>query len=100
MLTIGPVANSTPAKLKIEHLDSTVLVANPFFTVYKWDIHQEIKMGQTVPYLLVSVIEGEGAIQVGETSYPLQKGTHFILPANVTDWIFTGQMELIASHAN
>ena len=100
VLTIGPVANSTPAKLKIDHLDSTVLVANPFFTVYKWDVHQEIKMGQTVPYLLVSVIEGEGAIQVGETSYPLQKGIHFILPANVTDWTFTGQMELIASHAN
>jgi mannose-6-phosphate isomerase len=57
-------------------------------------------MEQTVPYLLVSVIEGEGAIQVGKTSYPLQKGIHFILPANVTDWTFTGQMELIASHAN
>ena len=44
VLTIGPVANSTPAKLKIEHLDSTVLVANPFFTVYKWDIHQEVSL--------------------------------------------------------
>ncbi len=74
VLTIGPVANSTPAHLKAGNLDSTLLVANPFFTVYKWNIQQEIKMKQTVPYLLVSVIEGEGAIQVGETSYPLQKG--------------------------
>ncbi|NQG29140.1 mannose-6-phosphate isomerase, class I [Streptococcus suis] len=100
VLTIGPVANSTPAHLKAGNLDSTLLVANPFFTVYKWNIQQEIKMEQTVPYLLVSVIEGEGAIQVGETSYPLQKGSHFILPADVTDWTFTGQMDIIASHTN
>ncbi|MFX3889344.1 hypothetical protein ACJBVY_12430 [Streptococcus suis] len=39
-------------------------------------------------------------MQVGETSYPLQKGSHFSLPADVTDWIYTGQMELIASHSN
>lgn len=57
------------------------------------------QMGQTVPYPTTSVSSKEGAIQVGETSYPLQ-GIHFILPANVTDWTFTGQMELIASHAN
>lgn len=57
-------------------------------------------MEQTAPYLLVSVIEGEGAIQVGKTSYPLQKGSHFILPTDVTDWTFTGQMELIASHTS
>ncbi|HFI0164386.1 TPA: mannose-6-phosphate isomerase, class I [Streptococcus suis] len=100
VLTIGPVANSTPAQLKVGKLNTTLLVSNPFFTVYKWQVKGEIKMEQTVPYLLVSVIEGQGAIQVGETSYPIEKGTHFILPADVTNWNFAGQMELIASHAN
>ncbi|WP_330849269.1 hypothetical protein, partial [Streptococcus suis] len=28
------------------------------------------------------------------------KGNHFILPADVTDWTFTGQMDIIASHTN
>ncbi|HEL2195319.1 TPA: mannose-6-phosphate isomerase, class I [Streptococcus suis] len=100
VLTIGPVANSTPAQLKVGKLDTTLLVSNPFFSVYKWQIKGEIQLKQTIPYLLVSVIEGQGSIQVGETSYPLEKGTHFILPADVTDWTFTGQMEIIASHAN
>ncbi|HFR3538511.1 TPA: mannose-6-phosphate isomerase, class I [Streptococcus suis] len=100
VLTIGPVANSTPAQLKVDKLDTTLLVSNPFFTVYKWQTKGEIQMEQTVPYLLVSVIDGQGTIQVGETSYPLEKGTHFILPADVTEWTFTGQMEIIASHAN
>ncbi|HFI0240448.1 TPA: mannose-6-phosphate isomerase, class I [Streptococcus suis] len=100
VLTIGPVANSTPAQLKLDNLDTTLLVSNPFFSVYKWQIKGEIHMEQTVPYLLVSVIDGEGTIQVGETSYPIKKGSHFILPADVTNWTFTGQMEIIASHAN
>ncbi|HEL2739335.1 TPA: mannose-6-phosphate isomerase, class I [Streptococcus suis] len=100
VLTIGPVANSTPAQLKLDNLDTTLLVSNPFFSVYKWQTKGEIHMEQTVPYLLVSVIEGQGAIQVGETSYPIEKGSHFILPADVINWTFTGQMEIIASHAN
>ncbi len=71
VLTIGPVANSTPAHLKAGNLDSTLLVANPFFTVYKWNIQQEIKMKQTVPYLLVSVIEGK------VPSKSVKPATHF-----------------------
>ncbi len=71
VLTIGPVANSTPAHLKAGNLDSTLLVANPFFTVYKWNIQQEIKMEQTVPYLLVSVIEGK------VPSKSVKPATHF-----------------------
>lgn len=100
VLTIGPVANSTPAQLKIDKLTTTLLVTNPFFTVYKWDIDGQVSMKQTAPYLLVSVIEGQGTIALADTSYPLQKGSHFILPADVTQWTLTGQMELIASHAN
>lgn len=100
VLTIGPVANSTPAQLKIDKLTTTLLVANPFFTVYKWDIDGQVSMKQTAPYLLVSVIEGQGSITLADTSYPLQKGSHFILPADVTQWTLTGQMELIASHGN
>ena len=100
VLTIGSVTNSTPAHLKLDNLDSILLVANPFFTIYKWEIEHEVKMKQTTPYLLVSVIEGHGAIQVGDTNYPLEKGGHFILPADVTEWTFTGKLELIASHPN
>ncbi|MDG3131683.1 mannose-6-phosphate isomerase, class I [Streptococcus suis] len=100
VLTIGPVANSTTATLILPNLESTLLVANPFFTVYKWIIKEEVTMQQSAPYLLISVIDGKGAIKVNTTTYPLQKGDHFILPANVTEWTFTGQLELISSHTN
>lgn len=100
VLTIGCVANATPARLSLDTFHSTLLVSSPFFTVYKWLIKDKITMEQTVPYLLVSVIGGQGTIQVGDTSYSLKKGNHFILPANVTEWTFTGELELIVSHPN
>ncbi|WP_439958960.1 hypothetical protein [Streptococcus ruminantium] len=30
----------------------------------------------------------------------MKKGSHFILPADVTEWTFTGELELIVSHPN
>ena len=38
VVTFGKPANSMPATLKCDNLTTTTLVANPFFTVYKWDL--------------------------------------------------------------
>lgn len=98
--TIGPVQNSTPASLKLEGLTSTLLVSNPFFTVYKWDIAEQTTMYQSAPYLLVSVLEGVGDLTLADQVYPIKRGDHFILPNDVREWTFDGQLSLIASHPN
>lgn len=98
--TIGKPLNTTPATLKLTHLTTTVLVSNRFFTVYKWDITGLVEMAQTAPYLLVSVLDGQGTLQLEETVYTLKKGDHFILPNDVKVWSFDGILSLIASHVN
>lgn len=100
VMTIGPIANSTPTSLHLSNLESTLLVSNPFFSVYKWTIKSPTTMEQTVPYLLVSVIEGQGTLTVDNQDYSLIKGDHFIMPTPVKEWTFTGELELIASHPN
>lgn len=96
---IGEPANSRPVTLHVDDLRSTLLVANDFFSVYKWEVAGEVKMKQTADYYLVSVLAGEGELVVGERSYPIGKGEHFILPHDVTDWLLRGQaLEIIASH--
>lgn len=97
---LGRPANSTPATMQLDGLTSTLLVANDFFTVYKWQIEATTKMHRTAPYLLVSVLEGSGNVQVDGQRYPIQKGSHFILPHTVESWIFEGDLTLIASHVN
>ncbi|MGT2637621.1 mannose-6-phosphate isomerase, class I [Streptococcus ratti] len=100
VLTIGKPMNSTPACLALQDIETTVLVSSPFFTVYKWQITGPVRMEQTAPYLLVSVLAGQGQLKVGLESYALKKGDHFILPNDVKSWQFDGDLEMIASHSN
>lgn len=96
--TIGKPQNSHPATLKISDLASTLLVSNDFFTVYHWLVNGRADMKQTAPYLLVSILDGDGEISCDSASYSLKKGDHFILPNPITEWTFSGQLDIIASH--
>ena len=98
VLTIGEPANSRPVTIQADSLTSTLLVANDFFAVYKWDIAGSVNFKKTADYSLVSVLEGVGELEVDGTVYPLGKGEHFILPSDVTEWTLSGDLQLIVSH--
>ncbi|MBM7642106.1 mannose-6-phosphate isomerase, class I [Streptococcus loxodontisalivarius] len=98
VLTYGQPQNSYPASLRVSGLTSTLLVSNPFFTVYKWQVSAPVKMKRTAPYLLVSVIDGKGHLTVDNRIFSIKKGDHFILPNCMENWEFDGQLEMIASH--
>ncbi|KXT76457.1 mannose-6-phosphate isomerase, class I [Streptococcus sp. DD12] len=98
VLTIGQPANSRPVSLQMDNLKSTLLVANAFFAVYKWQISGPVTFTKTADYSLVSVLAGQGKLLVANQEYPLKKGDHFILPSDVKDWSFDGELELIVSH--
>ena len=97
-MTIGQPQNSHPDEQLIDDLATTLLVANEFFSVYKWEIDGQASFEQVAPYYLVSVVEGQGSLVVAGQSYPLKKGQHFILPTPVKEWTLSGQLELIVSH--
>lgn len=100
VLTIGKPANSTPATMVVDHLESTLLVSNKFFSVYRWEVTGLVDFTQTVPYLLLSVLSGQGQLTVDGRVYDLKKGDHFILPNDVKEWSFDEQLEMIVSHPN
>lgn len=100
VLTIGKPANSTPATMAVDHLESTLLVSNKFFSVYRWEVTGLVDFTQTVPYLLLSVLSGQGQLTVDGRVYDMKKGDHFILPNDVKEWSFDGQLEMIVSHPN
>ena len=99
VLNIGEPANSRPVTTKVDDLKSTLLVASDFFAVYKWEISGKADFEKTADYSLLSVIAGEGKLTVDGKDYPIQKGSHFILPSDVESWTLKGQgLELIVSH--
>ncbi|MDM5299644.1 mannose-6-phosphate isomerase, class I [Bacillus pumilus] len=69
-----------------------------YFSVYKWEIDQKVELSQDHPFLLCSVIKGEGSLAHDGVTYPLPKGVHLILPAEMGSFSIEGSCELIVSH--
>lgn len=89
---------SKPSITEKEDLKTTTYVKDQYFSVYKWNINGKAALSQHQPFMLVSVLEGNGTLENGEHSSKLKKGDHFILPANFGEFIINGQIECIVSH--
>lgn len=84
--------------LKKEGFTETTLVTNTFFTVKDWQVEGQVSLQKEAPYTLVSVLDGQGHLRVEDKEYACSKGDHFILPATVPSWTFSGSLHMIASH--
>lgn len=76
----------------------THFVTSEYFTVDKYEIHGQASFEQLYPFLLCSVIDGEGKIVLNDEEYVVEKGAHFLLPYNSGEYTLIGDMELIVSH--
>ncbi|MED3835001.1 mannose-6-phosphate isomerase, class I [Peribacillus frigoritolerans] len=76
----------------------TKFIEEKYFAVYKWDVHRRLELKQDHHFMLVSVINGDAELKVGEDIYSLTKGMHFILPYQTGEFIIEGQANFIVSH--
>jgi mannose-6-phosphate isomerase len=87
-----------PAVVKTAGATITTFVESEYFTVYKWDVHEQLELEQDKPFMLVSVIDGEGTIGTEEGDWSIRKGDHFILPYQLGTFQIKGNMQMIVSH--
>ncbi|OUA97982.1 mannose-6-phosphate isomerase, class I [Bacillus thuringiensis] len=76
----------------------TTFVKSEFFSVYKWDVQSIVHYEQTHNFMLCSVLKGSGKLIMGNESYIVEKGAHFILPASCGNFSLEGKIELIVCH--
>jgi len=69
------------------------LISCNYYRVWKLDVDGSIEVSQDYPFLIMSVVEGEGQID----GHSLKKGDHFILPNGFGKAQLQGKMELIVS---
>ena len=55
---------------------------------------------QSAPYLLCSVLSGNGTMTIDSRIYCLKKAITLFFQNDVTDWEIDGQLEMIVSHPN
>lgn len=69
------------------------LITCPYYSVYRINVENEVRFLQDKPFLLMTVVEGDGWIDDNE----IHKGDHFILPSGYGKTVLKGHMKLIAS---
>lgn len=97
--TIPSISPSLQMEISnVGDLEITAFIQDQYFTVYRWDLKGEATLEQSKPFQLVSVISGEGILQVGEEGISFKKGDHFLLPNGIGNFHIEGYSELIVSH--
>lgn len=79
------------ADLPVNRLNE--LYSCTYYKIFKLDVAGEFQMEQKYPFLLMSVLDGEGTID----QQPLKKGDHFIVPCGYGSLCINGNLSLMAS---
>lgn len=88
-----PVEESVRSVLDLPKNTLNELYACDYYHIFKLDVEGEAAFEQSYPFLLCSVLEGDGIIN----GNPVGKGDHFILPNGFGRVECTGTMSLIVS---
>ncbi|PFJ09058.1 mannose-6-phosphate isomerase [Bacillus cereus] len=80
---------------KVGDLNITSFVECPYFFMKKWELNGSVSLKQQKPFLLVSVINGEGELMSHDEKHSFKKGDHFILPNEFGEYQLVGNAEFI-----
>ncbi|WMJ88697.1 mannose-6-phosphate isomerase, class I [Anaerocolumna sp. MB42-C2] len=86
--------NADRKKINLEQAEVEELVTCEFYSVRKISVLGKQVFGQSEPFTILSVIDGDGAVD----GIKIAKGDHFILPDGYGDYTIEGNLQLITSH--
>lgn len=90
--------NTNPVEEERKDYKFTQLVSNEFFTVEKWEINNSLEYEKRHDYCLVSVIGGQGILEIDDESFEIKKGNHFILTTKDNYIKFNSNVNIIVSY--
>lgn len=85
-------------KISQQGYDERILTENEYFEVREFKIKSEGVFKRLKPYLLESVIEGSGEIEIDGEVYHLKKGDFFIITNLAKDYKITGKLTIIEAN--
>ena len=90
-----PAKSAENSVVHTEKKDDAIqqLIQCPYYTVYRIDVEHRVETWQDKPFVLMSVVEGEGTLN----GTHLKKGDHLILPDGYGKVELQGRMQIIAS---
>ncbi|WP_414043969.1 mannose-6-phosphate isomerase, class I [Macrococcus sp. EM39E] len=87
-----------PSTKKVGETEINTYISNEFFTVRKILIEDNYQYEKVNDFVLMSVINGEGKININNDTFKIKKGDHFVLTKGDSNIDFTGKLEMIESY--
>lgn len=87
------VDKTTPTVEKNEGYDKVTFINSKYFSSYKYDIHGNCEITEKAPFVLCTVVGGEG--KIGDEDIKI--GDNFIVPTGYGTMKFSGNLEILAS---
>lgn len=87
------VEDSVKSAINLSKNELHELYSCNYYKIFKIDVEGSAEFEQNYPFLLMSVLEGDGIVN----SHPVKKGDHFILPKDFGKVELSGEMSLIVS---
>lgn len=80
-----------PIREKAEGYEKNTYIKSEYFKTFKYDIEGEAEITNESPFILCTVIDGEG--KIGDEK--IKKGDNFIIPANYKKLLFLGKLSIM-----
>lgn len=87
-----------PEIRKTEGMTETKLIKSQYFAVYLYEIKNQVSLKQNQPFILFSVIEGEGILKTEGEEFKITMGDHFMLTSKVKEYSIEGKIKLVKTH--
>ena len=87
-----------PEIVTIDGITKTKFIESQYFTVEKYEVNGQVHLVNGNPFMLMSVIEGEGSLSIDGEVYKITKGDHFMLSAQVNKFSLDGSISIIVSY--
>lgn len=87
------VEDSVKSALGLPENELNELYSCNYYDIFKIDVNGKVSVNQEYPFLLMSVLEGEGSVN----GALVKRGDHFILPCGLGEVELQGEMSIIAS---
>ncbi len=81
-----------------EEYSHTKFLKSDFFGVEKYEINGKMDLINTHPFILMSVIDGNGILSSNDETYPLKKGDHLMISSDTKKISINGNLKIISSY--
>lgn len=93
----SPEINKEFKSTLIDNNKKTILVESEFFSVYKYEVKEEILMENKKPFKIINILKGSGEIITKDEKYEVKEDDFILITGDTKEYNIKGNVEFLLS---